>query len=204
LAGVAHAEMSRAFIRKDNSTYHALEYDLISGEVARAYTFQGYSDRSFWSRGQSWAIRGYAATAAATRTRSYLKLAEALAERFLERLGSMPTPPYDFDDPNSTRPLDSSAAAILASALIDIAELQSSRSERTHWQNQAIKILDNITHECLAREDNHRGVLKHGCYSWPHREGIDSAVLFGDYFYIEAICKLIMPGALTPALEPIR
>jgi unsaturated chondroitin disaccharide hydrolase len=133
----------------------------------------------------------------------YLKLAETLAERFLERLGTMAVPPYDFDDSSPMRPVDSAAAAILASSLLDIAALQPALARRAHWQKSALALLDNLIRECLADEDRHRGMLKHGCYSWPHRDGVDSAVLFGDYFFIEAICKLVMPGNLTPSLSPL-
>jgi unsaturated chondroitin disaccharide hydrolase len=57
LAGEAHAMMTRqAFIRPDNSTYHAVEYDIATGERARGFTFQGYADSSCWPRGQAWAI----------------------------------------------------------------------------------------------------------------------------------------------------
>lgn len=203
LAGVAHAEMSRAFIRPDNSTFHALEYDPVTGERKRGYTFQGLNDGSFWSRGQCWAVRGYVATAIVTGVPSYLRLAETLAERFLERLGSMPVPPYDFDDSTPGRPLDSAAGAILVSSLLDIAALQSVPERAAYWQKHALTMLDHLVRECLAREESHRGILKHGCYSWPHRDGVDSAVMFGDYYFIEAVCKLVMPGRFAPLLSPL-
>ena len=203
LAGVAHAEMSRSFVRPDYSTFHAVEYDPASGERTRGYTFQGWRDDSFWSRGQSWAVYGYAATAAATGVREYLDLAEKLAARFEERLGSMAVPPYDFDDPDPKRPLDSAAAAILASALLDVAALHPDRSRAAHWRGRSLALLDALIAECLAVEDSHRGLLKHGCYSWPHRDGVDSAVLFGDFFFVEALCKLLLPGKLWPELTPL-
>ena len=203
LAGVAHAEMSRNFLRPDFSTFHALEYDPATGERTRGYTFQGWRDDSFWSRGQSWAVYGYAATAAATGRNGYLDLAEKLAERFLERLGATPVPPYDFDDPDPKRPLDSAAAAILASALLDVAALHPDRSRSAHWRGCALALIDGLIAECLAVEDSHRGLLKHGCYSWPHRDGVDSAVLFGDFFFVEALCKLLLPGKLRPELAPL-
>ena len=203
LAGVAHAEMSRNFVRPDHSTFHAVEYDVATGARTRGYTFQGWRDDSFWSRGQAWAVYGYAATAAATGVPSYLELAEKLAEVFLERLGSSAIPPYDFDDPDPQRPLDSAAAAILASALLDVAALHPDRSRAARWHAHALALLDGLLSEGLAVEPGHRGLLKHGCYSWPLREGVDSAVLFGDFFFVEALCKLLLPGKLRPELAPL-
>lgn len=199
LAGEAHALMSQSFIRPDNSTFHAVEYDLATGERRRGHTFQGYRDDSLWSRGQAWAVYGYAATARATGKREHLALAEALAERFFERLGDAPVPPYDFDDPDPAKPRDSAAAAILASALLDLAALHPDSARAAHWHGQAGRLLDGLFDECLAREPSHRGLLKHGCYSWPHRDGTDSAVLFGDFYFVEALCTLLLPGRLKPA-----
>jgi unsaturated chondroitin disaccharide hydrolase len=203
LAAIAHAEMTKNFIRPDNSTYHAVEYDPASGKRVRGYTFQGYKDESFWSRGQCWAVYGYAATAAATGAHKYLDLAEALGQRFLQRLGTARIPPYDFDDPDPKRPLDTAASAIMASAFIDIADLHSSPERRVEWRDRALALLDPLIADALAREDGHRGLLKHGCYSWPHRDGVDSAVMFGDYFFVEALCKLLMPGKLVETPAPL-
>lgn len=203
LAGIAHAEMTKNFIRPDNSTYHAVEYDPVSGKRVRGYTFQGYKDESLWARGQCWAVYGYAATAAVTGEHKYLDLAETLGKKWLERLGKMPIPPYDFDDPDPKRPLDTAASAIMASAFLDIAALHSDADTRETWRDRALNLLEPLMGEPLAREDSHRGLLKHGCYSWPHRDGVDSAVMFGDYFFVEALCKLAMPGKLVDTPSPL-
>jgi unsaturated chondroitin disaccharide hydrolase len=107
-------------------------------------------------------------------------------------------PPYDFDDPDPARPLDSAAAAIVASGLLDLASAHPDAGRAARWRERAVALLDALLTECLAREDDHRGLLKHGCYSWPHRDGVDSAVLFGDYYFIEAIATLLLPGKLRP------
>jgi unsaturated chondroitin disaccharide hydrolase len=46
--------------------------------------------------------------------------------------------------------------------------------------------------------------LRQGCYSKPHNEGVASAVMFGDFFFAEALCSAVMPGKLraTPARFP--
>ncbi len=203
LTGIAHAEMTRNFIRPDNSTYHAVEYDPASGKRVRGYTFQGYQDESFWSRGQCWAVYGYAATAAVTGETKYRDLAEALGERFLQRLGKDRIPPYDFDDPDPKRPLDTAASAIMASAFLDVAALHHDAETRDAWRDRALMLLEPLITDALAREDSHRGLLKHGCYSWPHRDGADSAVMFGDYFFVEALCKLLLPGKLVDTPAPL-
>ncbi len=205
LAGEAHARMTReAFIRADYSTFHAVEYDE-EGRRARGFTFQGYADDSLWSRGQAWAIYGYAATAAATRNGTYLDLAEALGRRYLERLGDHPVPFWDFDDPAiPDAPRDSSAAAIVAAGFLTMARLHPDPEAGDMWLGHAHAMLECLCTDYLARDEWHRGLLRHGCYSIPHRDGVDSAVLFGDYFFVEALMAALSPGAFLPRPESLQ
>ncbi len=69
------------------------------------------------------------------------------------------------------------------------------------WKQRAFAILDALCATCLATEPIHRGLLKHGCYSQPHRIGTDSAVLFGDWFFTAALCAAALPGTLQPIPE---
>lgn len=79
-----HAEKSaQAFIRPDDSTYHAVEFDTQSGRRVRGYTFQGSGNESTWARGQVWAIYGFVNTARETGDRIYVLLAERLLSYYL-------------------------------------------------------------------------------------------------------------------------
>ncbi|MCX8997020.1 glycoside hydrolase family 88 protein [Rhizobiaceae bacterium BDR2-2] len=207
VAGELHAQATeRAFIRPDLSTYHAVEYDLPSGERRRGYTFQGYGDESFWSRGQGWAVLGFAETARATGSLAYLALAHRLADRFLEALGDATAAPWDFDDPaGPDATLDTAASAIMANALLQVADLEPDAELAEERRSQAIGILRDLCREHLSRDDAERGLLRHGCYSRPHNIGPDAAVLFGEYYFAEALLMVLKPGALraTPArLDP--
>lgn len=192
-AAQAHAsKTAEAFIRPDDSTYHAVEYALPSGQRVRGYTFQGYRDDSLWSRGQAWAIYGYTAVAEATQHAPSIELARRLAARYCERLEGRLIPPWDFDAPDADHLEDSAAAAIVASALLNLGEIDTDAPQA--WRTRAIAMLDALCSRYLARDPRHRGMLMHGCYSKPHGEGVDSATMFGDFYFIEALCKVIMPG----------
>jgi len=196
----AHArKTAEAFVRPDGSTYHAVEYDPVSGARVRGYTFQGYADDSLWPRGQGWAIYGYAATARATGNATYLELAERLASHYLARLGDAIVPPWDFDDPAAPDTLqDSATAAIVSAGLLDVAALQSVATGGREWRERALAMLQGLCERYLARSSQHRGLLMHGCYSRPHDEGVDSATMFGDFYFVEALCKVMMPGRFRP------
>lgn len=202
LVGEAHAQMTRtAFVRADFSTYHAVEYDLATGERAHGFTFQGAFDESCWPRGQAWAIYGFAATARATGRPEHLELAERLADYYLARLDDGLVPYWDFDDPAiPDAPRDSSASAIAAAALLDIAAQHPDASTAGRRAEQGCSLLDALCRDYLAYETGHRGLVKCGCYSKPHGEGLASAVLFGDFYFVEALMKLLLPGRFQPPL----
>ncbi|MEO9161288.1 MAG: glycosyl hydrolase [Casimicrobiaceae bacterium] len=205
LTADAHAAFTRrGFVRADCSTFHAVEYDERTGRRVRAYTFQGYSDDSAWSRGQAWAIYGYVQSARETRKIEYLELADKLAAYYLERLGNDPVPPWDFDAPKSIGdPKDSAAAAIVASALYDLGKLHPDQDVAARYRSKCTWIVRSLCTDYLARDDSQRGLLRHGCYSNPHGEGVDSATMFGDFYFVEALCKLLHPGRFRPDSESV-
>jgi unsaturated chondroitin disaccharide hydrolase len=204
LVADAHATCTaRAFLRDDDSTFHAVEYDEHTGERVRGYTFQGYADDSAWSRGQAWAIYGYARSARETGKRAHLDVADRVVAYYLERLGDDPVPPWDFDAPRAPEnPKDSAAAAIVASALYDLATLHPDRTVASGYRQRCAWIVRTLCTDYLARDASHRGLLRHGCYSKPHDEGVDSATMFGDFYFVEALCKLRHPGKFRPDHRP--
>jgi unsaturated chondroitin disaccharide hydrolase len=200
LAAEAHAEMTAgAFIRADDSTYHAVEYDVISGERKRGYTFQGAADESAWSRGQGWAIYGYANSARETGKRKYLDLAERLATYYVGRLEGRQVPPWDFDAKGADAAIkDTAAAAVVSSALLELGRLHPDPVAAAKWGGLGLTMLEALCRDEFAHEASHRGLLKHSCYSKPHNEGIQSATMFGDFFFAEALCRVVMPGKFRP------
>lgn len=202
LAADAHARMTaRGFVRADDSTWHAVEYDPQTGERRRGYTFQGAHDGSAWARGQAWAIYGFVESARETGRLEHLQLAERLARYYLRRLGDRQIPPWDFDaQGEDARIQDSAAAAVVASALIELGRIHPQPGPGASWAGRGLAMLEALCTDAFAHEDAHRGLLKHGCYSKPHGEGVDSATMFGDWFFIEALTRAAMPGALQPVL----
>ena len=91
-------------------------------------------------------------------------------------------------------PEDSAASAIMAAGLLDLADLHPDEAVATHWRGKAEFLIKGLCEDYLATEDTHRGILKHGCYSEPHKIGPDAAVMFGDYFFAEALNRIAFPG----------
>jgi unsaturated chondroitin disaccharide hydrolase len=172
------------FIRDDLSTIHVIDFDLENGEIIRKITGQGYSDESCWSRGHAWAIYGFTLAYKTSKDEIFLEVAEKLAEYFTKDLPDDYVPYWDFNDPNPSVK-DSSAAAIACSGLVTLYELTS----KEKYKEIASKILISLSTNYLSEEGD--GILKHGCFYKPKNIGVDESLMWGDYYFVEAIIKVL-------------
>lgn len=122
-AAVKHAKTTQAsHIRSDHSTTHLVVFDPETGTIRQRLTNQGYDDDSCWTRGQAWAIAGFAETYGWTRDMSFLETARNCADYFVSRLPASYIPPWDFDaaaaHDDETHPPDTSAAMIASYGLL--------------------------------------------------------------------------------------
>lgn len=189
---IAHAEQTmKHHFREDFSTYHVLDYDTLSGAVREKVTFQGYADQSMWARGQTWAIYGFTLTARETGREDFLNQARAAADIFLKRLPEDGVPYWDFDAPNiPDAPKDASAAAIAASALLELSQLVPSEAESSRYQTAATDLLNALaTPEYLA-ELPQQGILLHSTGHLPGNSEIDEHIIYADYYFLEALLRL--------------
>jgi unsaturated chondroitin disaccharide hydrolase len=135
----------------DGSTCHVFFYNL---GVCRAH--QGLADGSTWARGQAWAMHGFTTSYEhARRYPSYaadaalfLATAQRTADLYLRRLAEPKhgdwVPLHDFDAP-AGNPKDSSAAAVAASALLELSRLPAVASDkRTRYRLAAEHMLEDL------------------------------------------------------------
>jgi unsaturated chondroitin disaccharide hydrolase len=193
-AAASHAAATAEhFFRPDGSTYHMVVYGAEGAGVCRKGTFQGSADESCWARGQSWAISGFAIAYRETQEARFLAVAETAARHFLARLPADGVPYWDFDDPAIPRaPRDSSALAIAVQGLLELAELHPSPAQARSYRSEGERLLGVLAGRCQNQEpDRVDGVLLHGCYSRPHGEGVDAALIWGDFFYLYGLIWLL-------------
>ncbi|UXY32241.1 glycoside hydrolase family 88 protein [Streptomyces sp. HUAS TT20] len=189
----------RHLVRGDGSTAHEGIFDLSTGEFLRQSTQQGWRPDSSWARGQTWALYGFGTCYALTGERDYLDTAIACADHYLARTGDRLVPPNDWDEPDPRLPYESSAAAIAVSGLLQLADLvDGERAAR--YRGHAFAALDRLCQEdFLASHDpSWEGVLKRASYHESKGLGVDESVMWGDYFFTEALHK-ILGGPLTAA-----
>ncbi|MGK9475807.1 glycoside hydrolase family 88 protein [Melioribacter sp. OK-6-Me] len=180
---VSHANTTmKNHFRKDYSTWHVLSYDTATGKVEKRNTHQGFSDESCWARGQSWGLYGFTMCYRETGDVRYLKQAEKIAEYIFDHLPEDLIPFWDYDAANY--PKDASAAAIMASALYELAEL----TQNDKYENYADRIMDALTQpEYLALPHTNAGfILKHSTGNKPANSEVDVPIIYADYYFIEA------------------
>lgn len=187
---VTHARTTmKNHYRSDFSCYHVIDYDTLTGNVLNKNTHQGLNHESSWARGQAWGLYGFSMVYRETGKVEFLKHAEHIAEYLLSN-PKMPQdyiPYWDFDAPASPEtPRDASAAAIISSALFELGNFIPEKKIKYH--NAANLILKNLALNYLSKEGENKGFLiQHSTGSFPHNSEIDIPIIYGDYYFLEAL-----------------
>jgi unsaturated chondroitin disaccharide hydrolase len=179
-------------VRGDGSTSHEGIFDTQTGEFLRQSTHQGWRDDSSWARGLTWALYGFGTAYSFTHDVRYLQTAEACASFYMARTPAHGVPPNDWDEPSPELPYESSAAAIAASGLLNLSKLTGDAVRARAYRDYAVRILHTLTEPEFLSIDTPgwEGILKHGMYHQRKGLGVDESVMWGDYFFLEALSKL--------------
>ena len=196
---VNHANTTmRNHFRDDMSSYHVVDYDPERGNVIKRITHQGLFDESVWSRGQGWGLYGFTMCYRYTHDKAYLEQARKIA-RFWFSQEDMPDdliPWWDMRDPaiktgvgpalDGGCPRDASAAAIIASALYELATFVSD-DEAKDYREKADKILHSLETKYQPEPRTAQGfLLLHSTGNYPSNDEIDVPINYADYYYLEA------------------
>jgi len=187
-----HAETTMKYhFREDGGNYHVAVYDTIDGHFIKGVTHQGYADSTLWARGQAWAIYGYTMVYRETKDKQYLRFAEKVTELYLNRLKDDEWVPYwDFDAPSiPEEPRDASAAAITASALLELSQLEDSENKAEIYKRAAISMLQELSSDKFQSGDSKPSFLLHSTGHWPKKSEVDASINYADYYYIEALIR---------------
>lgn len=193
---LGHARTSAKYlVRDDGSAAHEAIFDLASGEFLRQSTQQGLSADSAWARGLAWSLYGFSKVYGYTKLPEFLEVAQRNADYFLSHLPVDNVPYWDFCADASAPPpwgaqKDSSAGAIAASGLFDLAQ----QTGNLEYAARAAKMLDALVDsEYLAdATPGWEGIIKHGVYHTRKGLGVDESVMWGDYFFVEALVKALL------------
>ena len=193
---VSHADTTlENHFRKDNSCYHVVDYDTISGQSRMKVTHQGFNYESSWARGQGWAIYGFAMVYRYTMDKRYLEQAKATAAFFLkhENLPEDGIPYWDFNDPSiPNAPKDVSAATLVASGMVELYEYTKDNA----YLNYSKKVINSLKSSkyIISERVEAPFILDHSTGNWPAKDEIDEPIVYGDYYFLETLLRLKAKG----------
>lgn len=190
---IAHANATLAnHFRNDYSSYHLVDYDPSTGKTIKKQTVQGAADNSTWARGQGWALHGYTTMFRETGDRQYLQQSRRVAQFILQRLPADKIPYWDFDAPGIPNALrDASAAALMASAFIELSGYVTKKNEKKKYLTVAAQMLQSLASPEYSLQNGEGGgfILKHSVGNLPANSEIDVPLSYADYYYIEALLR---------------
>ena len=180
-------------VREDGGSYHLAEYNASSGEVLWLHTYQGQGDDTTWSRGQAWLIYGFTMAYRYTRDPRMLEYAKKVSEYWIENIPEDYVPYWDFQaDGIPDAEKDSSAAAVTASAFLELSTYCTDQSEKDKYYEIAVRTLHSLSSPAyLAQGTDCKAILLHGVGYHPADIEIDVGLIFGDYYYLEALVRYV-------------
>jgi unsaturated chondroitin disaccharide hydrolase len=199
---VAHCRTTRdKIVRADGSTAHEGLFKVQTGEFLRESTHQGLRADSAWARGLGWSLYGFSKVYGLSEMDEFLKVSERNADYWLAHLPADRVPYWDFDADLGAPPpwgaqKETSAGAIASSGLLDLAGQTKSPEKAAAYRQTALDTLDALCDpEYLAIDTpGWEGILKHGVYHTKKNLGVDESVMWGEFFFVEALTKVVLDG----------
>ncbi|SFU70879.1 glycoside hydrolase family 88 protein [Butyrivibrio sp. INlla21] len=186
----AHADTAmKAFVREDGSVNHIIIFDPETGEIVGKPGGQGYGEGSSWTRGQSWGIYGFTLSYKYTGDEKYLDTAKAIANYVLSQIPDSYLIPIDYRQPDDIKLEDSTAAAITASGLIELSQATGDDELSDRYLDAAFKLLKTLDEKRISWGTDTDNLLNNCAVDY-HGDGHDMSIIYGDYYFIEAIMKL--------------
>lgn len=181
--------VARYFVREDGSVRHIVRFNSDTGEVMDEPGGQGYGPGSAWSRGQSWAVYGFANAYKHTQKVEYLDKAKKVADYFAGNLREADMVPVDFCQPKEDYYEDNSAACIAANGFLQLSELVD-KEKSVHYKNIAVRLMERVLKYGCCLDESKEATVMHCAVSYHERKKGPHTLIYADYFFLEAILAL--------------
>ncbi len=144
----------------------------------------------FWSKGLCWSLYGYTMTYRETGEPRFLDEAQSLANFFIDNLPIDNIPYWSFSSDYPIEGIkDASAAAIAASALLELSSLTENLELKDTYFDSAQAMLKTLSSRMYkSRKTNHAFLLHSVGYISNFTE-LDVSIIYADYYYLEALIR---------------
>lgn len=189
---MAHADtVVKEFAKADGTTYHIVCFDPETGVKIGPLAGQGADEESAWARGQAWIIYGMALSYRYTKEARYLRTAIAAANYFVHHLPEDHIPYWDFKVKGGQKePRDTSASMCAACGLLELARYVEEETS-TYYRDWAEKMVTAVYDHWWIPEKERQGLIGGGTFNCPAGKGIHESLIYGDYFFTEAVTRLM-------------
>lgn len=192
---VHHADTAkRVLMREDGSCNHIAVFDPETGEVLEKPEGQGYASGSSWSRGQAWAVYGFALAYAHTGKEEYLDTAKKAAHYFIANTALTDNVSVvDFRAPEEPFVWDTTATACAICGLLEIADSVTEYEKRLYRKSAERMLFALLDKHCDWNTETD-GILQNGTAAYHRAEDKEVPIIYGDYFLIEALMRFSGKG----------
>lgn len=187
-----HADTVMAtMIREDGSVAHVGVFDAATGQFDKLLAGQGYSAESAWSRGQAWAIYGFALSYKYTGNKRYLDCAKKIANYFIANISETAyISLVDFRGPKEPLKWDTSAGLCAACGFLELVD-HLPVEEQGLYQRAAVKILRQTEEKFANWKQDEAGIIGYSSHSYHQVEETHVPIIYADYFFTEGVLRLL-------------
>lgn len=181
----------RCLQRGDGSCNHIAIFDPDTGELLECPRGQGYGPGSSWSRGQAWAVYGFALAFMHTGKQEYLDASKRSAHYFLSNTALTDYVALtDFRAPGEPISWDTTASACAACGLLQLSQMVP-ELEKPLYYDSAVRILTALTQNHCNWDVETDGILQNGTVAYGKEGETHVPIIYGDYFFTEGILRLM-------------
>ena len=184
-------------VREDSSTHHTFYFDPETGKPTKGVTAQGASDNSAWARGQAWGVYGFPLAYSYLKDEKFITLFKRVTNYFLNHLPEDNICYWDlmFDE-TSGEERDTSAATIAVCGMLEMIKyLPDSDPDKKIYSNAVKAIMKSLIKNYTTKNiERSNGLLTDSVYSKPNGSGVNECCMWGDYFYMEALVRIMKPN----------
>ena len=195
-AAIDHVKTTADYlIREDGSSFHHYQFDPETSAPMHGVTLQGNSDDSCWSRGHAWGIYGFPIAYSYEKAPFIKEVHKNVAYFMLNHLPDDCIPYWDYDFVEGDEPRDSSAATTSACGFLEMASMMDdSDPDKIIFESAAAQLLEAVIDKCTGDIGvDYDGLICHVTHAKPQGAGIDECAAYGDFFYLEALARYLLP-----------